>query len=587
MVSVRLGSKPDSFQLQGQKWVCPSGLPSDIIVEVGDFYFHLHKFPLLSRSGLMEKMIAEFHAEEGAPCMLHLHDIPGGAKAFELIFKFCYGVRIELNASNAVSIRCAAEHLIMTEDYGEANLIDQTENFLKEVFSNWKDSIQALETCEDVLPQAEELGIVTRCINSLAIKACADQTIFKQTKTSRSTALWNGIEAETHKTRCLKEGWWHEDVSFLNLPFYKRLLSALEAKGMKPEGIAGALIFYAKRHLPGMTRHSTVVDSAKPTSLTELDQRSLLEEIVSLLPEKKSVAPAKFLLCLLRTAMILQASAACRETLEKKAGAQLEEAGLEDILIPCMGSSAETLYDVDCVQRMLDHFLFVEQTALASSSPGIFDDGHVISNSPSLAALTSVAKLMDAYLAEVAPDANLKPPKFQSLASAVPDYARPLDDGLYRAIDIYFEAHPWLTDSEREKLCRLMNTQKLSLEACAHAAQNERLPLRVIVQVLFFEQLRLRTSIAGWFFVSDSLENSHAAQQGRLPAAIGGKNDDRPSLTDVSEGEEGGQSVADDGEMRLRLSELEKECVSIKQEIDKLGKPKTHAWNIFPKNFGL
>ena len=40
-----------------------------------------------------------------------------------------------------------------------------------------------------------------------------------------------------------------------------------------------------------------------------------------------------------------------------------------------------------------------------------------------------------------------------------------------------------------------MDCQKLSLEACTHAAQNERLPLRVIVQVLFFEQLQLRSSI--------------------------------------------------------------------------------------------
>lgn len=53
-----------------------------------------------------------------------------------------------------------------------------------------------------------------------------------------------------------------------------------------------------------------------------------------------------------------------------------------------------------------------------------------------------------------------------------------------------------------------MDCQKLSLEACTHAAQNERLPLRVVVQVLFFEQLQLRTSIAGCFLVSDNLDTS-------------------------------------------------------------------------------
>lgn len=35
-----------------------------------------------------------------------------------------------------------------------------------------------------------------------------------------------------------------------------------------------------------------------------------------------------------------------------------------------------------------------------------------------------------------------------------------------------------------------MDCRKLSAEACMHAVQNERLPLRVVVQVLFFEQVR-------------------------------------------------------------------------------------------------
>jgi hypothetical protein len=45
------------------------------------------------------------------------------------------------------------------------------------------------------------------------------------------------------------------------------------------------------------------------------------------------------------------------------------------------------------------------------------------------------------------------------------------------------QAHPSLTDTERKSLCRLMDTGALSLAACVHAASNERLPLRVIVQV--------------------------------------------------------------------------------------------------------
>ena len=41
-----------------------------------------------------------------------------------------------------------------------------------------------------------------------------------------------------------------------------------------------------------------------------------------------------------------------------------------------------------------------------------------------------------------------------------------------------------------------MDCQKLSQEACRHAAQNERLPVQVTVQVLYFEQMRLRKNYA-------------------------------------------------------------------------------------------
>lgn len=124
----------------------------------------------------------------------------------------------------------------------------------------------------------------------------------------------------------------------------------------------------------------------------------------------------------------------------------------------------------------------------------------------------------------------------------------------------WFQAHPWLTDSEREQICRLMNCQKLSLEASTHAAQNERLPLRVIVQVLFFEQLRLRTSISGWFFVSDNLENSQNPN-GNLALTT---QDRAVGIDDVRE----------------RLSDLEKECQMMRREIQKLVKTK-RSWNIF------
>ncbi|KAI5080446.1 hypothetical protein GOP47_0003629 [Adiantum capillus-veneris] len=51
---------------------------------------------------------------------VHLSDIPGGPDAFELAAKLCYGVRLELTATNAV-------------DFGQENLIARTKGFLNQV----------------------------------------------------------------------------------------------------------------------------------------------------------------------------------------------------------------------------------------------------------------------------------------------------------------------------------------------------------------------------------------------------------------------------------------------------------------------
>lgn len=107
-----------------------------------------------------------------------------------------------------------------------------------------------------------------------------------------------------------------------------------------------------------------------------------------------------------------------------------------------------------------------------------------------------------------------------------------------------------------------MNCQKLSLDASTHAAQNERLPLRVIIQVLFFEQLRLRTSISGWFYV-DNFENSQ--NPGSRPV-----KDQADTVNDVKE----------------RVYELEKECLNMKQELQKMAKTK-RSWNIFARKLSF
>ncbi|KAB2080531.1 hypothetical protein ES319_A05G073000v1 [Gossypium barbadense] len=547
MACMKLGSKTDAFKRQGQAWFCTTGLPSDIVVEVGEMSFHLHKFPLLSRSGVMERLIAEASEEGEEKCSICLPDIPGGAKTFELVAKFCYGVKLELTASNVVYLRCAAEHLEMTEEYGEGNLITKTETFLNQVvLRNWKDSLRALQTCDDIISYDEELNVTKRCIESLAIKASTDPNLSGwpimeyggPMQSPGGSVLWNGISTGA-RVKNTSSDWWYEDASTLSFPRYKRLIAVMESRGIRQEIIAGSLTFYAKKYLPGLNRCLGATDTNSSTCVapvaleappSEEDQKLLLEEIDRLLPIQKGLVSTNFLFGLLQTALILR--------------------------------------------QILEHFLAMDQI-IGGASPSLVDDGQITA-SPSLTPVTLVAKLIDGYLAEVASDVNLKLPKFQALAASVPDYSRPLDDGLYRAVDIYLKSHPWLSESEKEQLCRLMDCQKLSLEACTHAAQNERLPLRIVVQILFFEQLQLRTSITGCLLVSDNLDGSRQS-------GVAGPT------------ERGWASTARENQvlkvgldnMRTRVSELEKECSNMKQEIERLGRVKSFTWGNVSKRFGF
>lgn len=395
------------------------------------------QFPLMTKSQLLEKLIQEC-CQESNKCVVSLPDLPGGAESFFHIARFCYGGKIDLTAANVVGLRCTAEYLQMT---GEGNLISQTVTFLNQVLINWTDTVKALQTCEAALPLSEELHIIPRCIDSLASKVCVDPVLSRwstcNTRTALGTSPWNGISSSSQPSSPM-EDWWYNDVANLKLPLFKRLITALGCKGMTPNGLAWAVMSYAKRYLPLIWRKPISRPVPTGPTLSDAEQRTFIEDIVEILPNQKGATPTKFLLKLLHTCMILHASSSCREALERRIGAQMEDAALRDLLIPNTSDSMETLYDVECVQRIVDHFSSVDHDDADSN---IVEDEELVDpeGSTSLSSTTMVANLLDEYLAEVAPDANLTLEKFLLLASAMPDYARPSDDGIYRAIDIYLK----------------------------------------------------------------------------------------------------------------------------------------------------
>ncbi|XP_060175906.1 root phototropism protein 3 [Lycium barbarum] len=524
------GVKTDGFEQKGQSWYVATDMPSDLLVQIGDVSFHLHKYPLLSRSGKMNRIIYESRDEELSK--IALDDLPGGPEAFELAAKFCYGIAVDLTATNISGLRCAAEFLEMTEDLEEGNLIFKTEAFLSYVvLSSWRDSILVLKSCERLSPWAENLQIVRRCSESIAWKACANPKGIKWQYTGKppnvSSPKWNEMkDSSPSRNQQVPPDWWFEDVSILRIDHFVRVITAIKVKGMRHELIGVALMHYAAKWLPGLIKEgSGSLDEGSNSSnsngsrssswkgslhmivsgcgeevpsVQAKDQRMIIESLISIIPQQKDSVSCSFLLRLLRMANLLKVAPALVTELEKRVGMQFEQAALADLLIPSYNKS-ETLYDVDLVQRLLEHFLVQEQTESSSPSRSSFSDKHMHDanqRGTNLNAKMRVARLVDSYLTEVSRDRNLSLTKFQVLAEALPESARTCDDGLYRAIDSYLKAHPSLSEHERKRLCRVMDCQKLSIDACMHAAQNERLPLRVVVQVLFSEQVKISNAIA-------------------------------------------------------------------------------------------
>ena len=172
-----------------------------------------------------------------------------------------------------------------------------------------------------------------------------------------------------------------------------------------------------------------------------------------------------------------------RIQLETRIVLQLENATLHDVLLPGKKEKENRCVlknELESMERILKLFL----TRFRA-----FDDARAAD----MALLTGVAKLWDEYLAEIAFDLSITPSRFTELVERIPAHLRVMHDEIYRTIHIFLKAHPSTSQEERLTVCRTLNCQKLSQEACAHAVQNDLMPLRMVVQAMFMQQLQTRS----------------------------------------------------------------------------------------------
>ncbi|CAN6242496.1 unnamed protein product [Urochloa humidicola] len=528
------GAKMDGgFVHRGQSCrYASSDIPSDLLVKVGGVNFHLHKHPMISRCGRLARLVDEASALHGpdAVTVVELPDLPGGHATFELATKFCYGVVVGITAANVAALRCAAEYLEMSEELEEGNLASRAEAFLSYVVaSSWKDSVAVLRSCcggggdgDGLSPWADNLQIVRRCAESVAAKACTNPRAVRwayagsgsRTPSPARPSSSNGGRQPAPPP----PDWWVEDVCTLRIDHFVRVATAVQAKGMRADLIGAAITRYATKWLllngdkesptasashghhgsapwPGHAGGALQIvvaggegdDDTQSSETAATEQRRVVESLISIIPRQKDSVSCSFLLRLLRLAVALKAAPALVAEVEKLAGAQLDQAALADILIPSSyrSSAAASAYEVDIVQRLVEQFVVQEQS---SSSPPTSRGKEKQEQSTRT---QRVACLVDAYLTEVSRDRNLPAGKFQAVAESVPEAARPCHDALYRAVDAYLKAHPAAGEHERKRLCRTLDCGRLSREARAHAARNERLPVRVAVRVLLAEQEKM------------------------------------------------------------------------------------------------
>ncbi|KAK6141230.1 hypothetical protein DH2020_025027 [Rehmannia glutinosa] len=360
-----------------QKFTCSHFWPISLTFRPLTVYAQL-QHPLICKSGYFSEKLKESNEIELPP------DFPGGPDTFEMIALFIYGSSTLVDPFNVASLRCAAEFLNMTEEFGgTGNLCERFDIYLNQVvLQSWNDTLIVLQNCLTLLPWAEDLLIVSRCIETLAFMACMEILDPERRRNSRSLQwrLW---------------------------PLIGR--GPIKRVEKLQNQIASVL------HL------AQVQDFLKPK-----DQLSIMETIFS---------------------------------------------------------------------------TYYMESADCSTTP--------IGNNN----IYVVAELWDLYLNQIADDSEIGCKRFMNLIETVPISSRQTHDHLYRALNTFFQvvglicfsikmyriliheaffhlqSHPNLSPEEKGSICKYLNCQKLSQQVCIEAVQNETMPLRLIVQALFVQQL--------------------------------------------------------------------------------------------------
>ncbi|KAL3698164.1 hypothetical protein R1sor_012240 [Riccia sorocarpa] len=506
---IKSASTGQVLQKNINTWCELTGLSPTITIHFRDRSFNVHKFPLVTRSGYFKRMLLKTK-ELRIP-----QSCPGGLATFENVMNFCYGVTVLIDATNVAELRCMAEFLEMNEHYGKGNLCERTDLYMSQVIlQSWQDTMVVLLHTQRLLPYAEDLRIVDRCIEVLAFMACMEMVDplerISRPGMSVESQLWSDISTSARIST--SPDWWMDDLLRLPCGMFERVIDAIRKQGMQEKYVSQAIVKFVDRW---MFTNSTAEwdkvpkfrnpaeDSPLKPSAWHIqpcsNQYNLVEAVVRLLPVKGDAVPISFLFSLLRCALACNSSAECLQQLESRIASQLELATMADLLYLFKNTEASCISgrEVSCMRRIVTSFMN-QQTSLSDGieMPGDVPAEEGPENSYCQYAVSAVAKVWDEFMAEVARDGGLSPEKFLELVEVIPLYARATHDHLYEAVHVYLKSHPQLLGEDRQMVCGILSCQKLSQEMCMHAVQDELMPLRMVVQAMFMQQLQTRNALS-------------------------------------------------------------------------------------------
>ncbi|KAI3795410.1 hypothetical protein L1987_38062 [Smallanthus sonchifolius] len=448
---------------------------SDLEVDVnGQEIFYVHKNIISSYCGKIRNL---FDKSKGVTTNLKviLHDFPGGPESFELVSRFCYNNgKIVISPYNAHRLLCAAYYLEMNETIsGSHNLLEQTKKSIEEIkFWSWPELLSALRNSIDLVQMLISSQVLQKFLDSIVARLVFTSEMSPSCPSSSSTES-SGLRLSTDSksTESLRSGllrstWWFEDLVNILTPNLVKLLVKSIILHKFDHGVTGKFLFYYQR--------SRFFDASSD------EKREIVETIIdSLSLLDQSSVSCKSLFGILRVALSFNVKKIHRNILERMIGSQLDQATLDSLLVPSPHGS-NCLYDVNIVLQFVKHFL------TAKCGPGV-----------PISELKKVARLIDSYVAEVAPDPRLKPCKFLALVKALPESARDSYDDIYHAIDIYLQVHTGLSDEEKTSIFDSLDYTKLSSESCNHLTQNDKFLPRFATLALKAQQRKLENLFRG------------------------------------------------------------------------------------------